>query len=278
MGPTWGPFGADRTQVGPMLAPWTLLSGVWCVVLGAEIRVNHRRMVTKSYCSLQALYHFLYIIYALNIRSRWKEASIAHFAIVTKDIFSMYRKVYIKVSTISLNLLLYPPVFWRTRTFNIGTVSSSPIVLLCTIWRKLYAIFVNAVPEYRCHIIRQSGFCSMQKVLDILFFMILAWRFGGKTVYSFHFMALMFFLIREYCSYFNKYRCMITSSAYFSDCGSHKTKHEFTFKPIPRKSAQAHILFDKSVNTMGSKPMISKWRTSYAFRQWVVQRFLTDTV
>ena len=26
-GPTWGPPGADRTQVGPMLAPWTLLSG-----------------------------------------------------------------------------------------------------------------------------------------------------------------------------------------------------------------------------------------------------------
>ena len=27
MGPTWDPSGADRTQVGPMLAPWTLLSG-----------------------------------------------------------------------------------------------------------------------------------------------------------------------------------------------------------------------------------------------------------
>ena len=27
MGPKWGPSGADRTQVGPMLAPWTLLSG-----------------------------------------------------------------------------------------------------------------------------------------------------------------------------------------------------------------------------------------------------------
>ena len=27
LGPTWGPSGADRTQVGPMLAPWTLLSG-----------------------------------------------------------------------------------------------------------------------------------------------------------------------------------------------------------------------------------------------------------
>ena len=28
MGPTWGPSGADRTQVGPMLAPGTLLSGL----------------------------------------------------------------------------------------------------------------------------------------------------------------------------------------------------------------------------------------------------------
>ena len=27
MGPTWGASGADRTQVGPMLAPWILLSG-----------------------------------------------------------------------------------------------------------------------------------------------------------------------------------------------------------------------------------------------------------
>ena len=30
MGPTWGPSGADKTQVGPMLAPWTLLSGWLC--------------------------------------------------------------------------------------------------------------------------------------------------------------------------------------------------------------------------------------------------------
>ena len=27
MGPTWGPSGANRAQVGPILAPWTLLSG-----------------------------------------------------------------------------------------------------------------------------------------------------------------------------------------------------------------------------------------------------------
>ena len=28
MGPTWCPPGTDRTQVGPMVAPWTLLSGM----------------------------------------------------------------------------------------------------------------------------------------------------------------------------------------------------------------------------------------------------------
>ena len=37
MGPTWGPSGADRTQAGPMLAPWTLLSRYlhqcWYVVI-----------------------------------------------------------------------------------------------------------------------------------------------------------------------------------------------------------------------------------------------------
>ena len=26
MGPTWGPSGTDRTQAGPMMAPWTLIS------------------------------------------------------------------------------------------------------------------------------------------------------------------------------------------------------------------------------------------------------------
>ena len=31
MGPTWGPPGSCRPQMGPMLAPWTLLSGYYMV-------------------------------------------------------------------------------------------------------------------------------------------------------------------------------------------------------------------------------------------------------
>ena len=30
MGPTWGPSGSCRPEMGPMLAPWTLLSGSLC--------------------------------------------------------------------------------------------------------------------------------------------------------------------------------------------------------------------------------------------------------
>ena len=31
-GPTWGPPGSWWPQIGPMLAPWTLLSGIWFIV------------------------------------------------------------------------------------------------------------------------------------------------------------------------------------------------------------------------------------------------------
>ena len=40
MGPTWGPSGADRTQVAPMLAPWTLLSGI--VTVSEVSSFSHR--------------------------------------------------------------------------------------------------------------------------------------------------------------------------------------------------------------------------------------------
>ena len=49
MGPTWGPPGSCRPQMGPMLAPWTLLSGVqhkrvhilWDVVYALHCHVLH---------------------------------------------------------------------------------------------------------------------------------------------------------------------------------------------------------------------------------------------
>ena len=40
MGPTWGPPGADRTQVVPMLAPWILLSGMVCCLMALSHYLN----------------------------------------------------------------------------------------------------------------------------------------------------------------------------------------------------------------------------------------------
>ena len=51
MGPTWGPSGADRTQVGPMLAPWTLLSGVWsCIYHPGDGYCDHRSTMLMHIC------------------------------------------------------------------------------------------------------------------------------------------------------------------------------------------------------------------------------------
>ena len=36
MGPTWGPTGSCRPQMGPMLAPWTLLSGMFRHWIGVD--------------------------------------------------------------------------------------------------------------------------------------------------------------------------------------------------------------------------------------------------
>ena len=65
LGPTWGPSGADRTHVGPMLAPWTLLSGgtctwlvlcwifcldsrwIWLLQAGTAINTHHNKWVAS---------------------------------------------------------------------------------------------------------------------------------------------------------------------------------------------------------------------------------------
>ena len=45
MRPTWGPHAADRTQVGHMLAPWTLLTGVFNILWSSAITKRvHRYM------------------------------------------------------------------------------------------------------------------------------------------------------------------------------------------------------------------------------------------
>ena len=55
MGPTWGPSGADRTQVVPMLAPWTLLSG-HLVVNGQQCGIMFSLLLACKCCWLTSWY------------------------------------------------------------------------------------------------------------------------------------------------------------------------------------------------------------------------------
>ena len=66
MGPTWGPPGADRTQVGPMLAPWTLLSGMGSI--------DCHRITYLAQAKSLRLMHILMPIKCLWDRRRYWEA------------------------------------------------------------------------------------------------------------------------------------------------------------------------------------------------------------
>ena len=49
MGPTWGPSGTDRTQVGPMVAPWTMLSGLLEDVVGSIYMRSVLKWITVTW-------------------------------------------------------------------------------------------------------------------------------------------------------------------------------------------------------------------------------------
>ena len=89
MGPSWGPSGADKTQVDPMLAPWTLLSGT---------------ALEGKLCS-----HLLKCLRQCWVNSRW-----------IGD-FSQFSFLYIRVSVCTdiVTILNMPQIFpisrvWRT--------------------------------------------------------------------------------------------------------------------------------------------------------------------
>ena len=49
MGPTWGPPGSCRPQMGPMLAPWTLLSGIFLMWQGFISNHDHASVTLGIY-------------------------------------------------------------------------------------------------------------------------------------------------------------------------------------------------------------------------------------
>ena len=80
MGPTWGPPGANRTQVAPILAPWTLLPGMYfdqflrsvtiCVKKTIFLREFIQLFSSLQISNLSPECHYDWLIYLL--KNRWK--------------------------------------------------------------------------------------------------------------------------------------------------------------------------------------------------------------
>ena len=88
MGPTWGPSGADRTQVGPMLAPWTLLSGILCYKVITVPKCTHIFTIFILYTSLSPNafcctwgFELLSHVNLCSIRSWWTHLLVFHVGI-----------------------------------------------------------------------------------------------------------------------------------------------------------------------------------------------------
>ena len=56
MGTTWDPSGAERTQVGSVLAPWTLLSGY----ITATLYIKHCKSFSKN--KFESIHHFMLVM------------------------------------------------------------------------------------------------------------------------------------------------------------------------------------------------------------------------
>ena len=71
-GPTWGPPGSCRPQMGPMLAPWTLLSGiVWRFWNSVQTSMMHNitESLHRTHCehTLHTLYQYICVWYLEEI-------------------------------------------------------------------------------------------------------------------------------------------------------------------------------------------------------------------
>ena len=97
MRPTWGPSGADKTQVGPMLALWTWLSGIYFFYYLFNNFLSTNRQLTLLYrysapfyyawcvfvsfaqtgmpLFMPSLYNILYSSHFALLNHRWKRAS-----------------------------------------------------------------------------------------------------------------------------------------------------------------------------------------------------------
>ena len=137
MGPTWGPSGADRTQVGPMLVPWTLPSGMFSSIrkLSVGIIYNTRCCLDAFYYTSACSWHSTGLVCSKRI-SRY-----GLFAATSNQISNILLLSCYELFTNKERLTL-PHLWWAFR-------SDSPLCLCTTVslWNILYQIMNEDWPK-----------------------------------------------------------------------------------------------------------------------------------
>ena len=136
MGPTLGPSGADRTQVGPMLAPWTFLYGIYSIcaslficlcslVVHIKIRISLFRSV--AFCSyfvhlgLLALKSILETHFKINTSTHFKRCYV-HCFFYTFCYLTNHNQTMISHTKISCSQCELAILAWREMSLAIGTI------------------------------------------------------------------------------------------------------------------------------------------------------------
>ena len=105
MGPTWGPPGSCELQMGPMLAPWTLLSGLlkcilttydWCSMFSSKLCQCRCRSVMAGHVSWWELRWYWCYYDEWGSKNPWpsiNQANISQAQISLREGVSIYKQL-----------------------------------------------------------------------------------------------------------------------------------------------------------------------------------------
>ena len=146
MGPTWGPSGVDRTQMGPILATWILLS---------ELALNRRKVITwcRQWLGDITIHWRIWVSFHIIVRRAgllWSQQdfewrwSVPLFKCLTVLEFSFILFDLCLLITFFNFIMNYVPIvtFWIFTYHKIWILS----IMLCFIW-SYWIIYVLACLE-----------------------------------------------------------------------------------------------------------------------------------
>ena len=156
VGPTWGPSGAGRTQtVGPMLAPWTLLSGVHYSVGCNNLFMAYINLLLAQFLSIIKVIYGSYQSDCSVFGKLFKEILLVYTHILSLMIHlteNVFPPDIAKSRSCEIVIYIVPSLLKLDRRFgSIAVKFRSDIFLthdlatsrLCEIWGMKFYCFVN---------------------------------------------------------------------------------------------------------------------------------------